>query len=327
MSLSFPYTGEYYCNPCVSISYNGIAETIQVGPLKNSGAATAEAYVQLWSGPAGTSITQKTAQAIPLNPGPDVVPGPTPSNPLNNMLIRKSVAPGGSQKWSCSPQISLSGNFDLFAQAISDGIPASWQDTNPMNALDNVRVADVERSIFAPEAALARGGSPKASSKGQDKDLFYAFGIQHDDPDQTKTRLVVETFTVVETTPNLRKLGKPGLDEVPVIQRVLRSRSPKAPAQLTCFLGRERIVSLPHPFGGHPRLQHTGVIAAETHKRLCATNAPQTKHSIDIDIERGELRQGILALQKEEATDLCLIHVRLELQSDGKTLGGFVLVA
>jgi hypothetical protein len=312
--LRFPNPGPFYDNPCVSISFNGIMETISVGPLVNPpGAVTAEASVLLWHGPPATSLSATTALPIALNPGPYVL---TPDPPNFNALIQQNIPGGASAYWSCTPQTSLFGSFSLFAQGVCPGVPPTWSPLTPINALNNVMVTQaVKQSLLVQAASAAMGTPAPLPTSRQDSDVFFAFGILHDHRGDNMVRLVVEPTLNVDDA----------LRRNPAIARVFRDRPPVPPGHLTCVLGRERVVPPPAPFGGHVRLQYTGVIAAETQRRLCASEGSST-HSLDL--ERGELRQGILELRKREPTDVCLIEARLELAQDRSVvLGGFLLVA
>jgi len=308
--LQFPTNpNAYYENPYVSISYSGPSEVISVGPLENTGNSDGEASMLLWSCPPATSISKTTAVAVALNAGPYVV------TPGGNALIQQLIHPAGPwANWSCTPQIPFMGSFCLFAQGVLPGVAPTWSPFSPINALHLITLTDAVKQSLLVHEPLAPEPSVGLQSSPPGGDVFFAFGILHDHPGDRRMRLIVDS--IVEVDEYLRKL--------PLIARVLRDRSPAEPEQLGCVLGHERIVPPPSPLAGPTRLQYTGVIAADTHRRLRASDSSR-EHSIEL--ERGELRQGILELRKRKVTDLSLIRVRLELASERTLLGGFVLVA
>jgi hypothetical protein len=316
MSLVFQNQNDFLHNSCITVNTQASPpeQFIAVGPLLNTdppGGATHQAYMKLWWSPASTAMNSSTARPIALNGQGDAMP---PSG--GNQTIQEFPAAQQSANWYVGLNGFLSGQVFLFAQGFTDTAPTSWKPASPINALNNV-YAIVPASVPSPEhyAVLREGAHQTRPPRVPAKDeFFFAFGIIFDEP-ADGTRLLVRPAANIEAVLRCNA----------TVARLAHGRDPSRPEVASVVLGRERVTPPPPELmSGHMRLQYTGEIRQEVYQRL---RASENDCANELDIDRGELAQGILRIRKRSVSDLCAVDVIHERRSDGCFLGGLMVVA
>jgi hypothetical protein len=221
-------------------------------------------------------------------------------------LIKESIDTKDAGDWTCSPYTPLTGNFALFAQGQTDSQATSWDPASPINALHDFYNVTASAADY-----MANEG------------VFFAFGLIHM-ARASNVVLRLESLADGEVTRRLRASQF-------IERRLRRQGEPAKAAEITWYLGREKIVPPPMALPGRVELQYTGGLEAKVAKAL-VTGKPMSATET-FSLPPGELHQGILRVTKKKPTDWCVVRGELFHfdqhgaigGATGALVGGFIL--